>query len=52
MSAILDGTATEDEQVRLAELNAKSDDLRAELQMLEFAGERDEENCALKKRDL
>lgn len=35
MSAIIQGTATEDEQTRLAELNAQADALRAEMQMLE-----------------
>lgn len=35
MSAIIEDTATEDEHVRLAELNALADALRAELQMLE-----------------
>jgi len=35
MSAIIDGTATDDERTRLAELNAQADELRGELQMLE-----------------
>lgn len=35
MSAIIQGTATDDEHTRLTELNAQADALRAEMQMLE-----------------